>query len=251
MNSLPISLTLYTTTKGHFGYKDCAKDTVDHLSKIDEGCFSNKSAHIKVCDSQEGEDKCEDLKSFFESKQIDVSTTKGNWNRKNNNHAVEYFKDMETLMNQDSVHDNEFILFHEDDWIINTQKPLMYLLQEGIRLMKGNKDILCVRINADTNTDLSKTSKITKDIYIQNEDYTQYGPTITFQPTLMRTRDWYAAVRQINRNDLRFKSHCELLSGMFMKGLFATVSTPFAFFDPNTINATHIGSEEFAKENTK
>ena len=84
------------------------------------------------------------------------------WNRKNNNHAVEYFKDMETLMNQDSVHDNEFILFHEDDWIINTQKPLMYLLQEGIRLMKGNKDILCVRINADTNTDLSKASKITK-----------------------------------------------------------------------------------------
>ena len=249
MNSLPVSLTLYTTTKGHFGYKDCPKHTVDHISTIGEGCFSSKSVHIKVCDNKDGDEKFKDLDRYFKKKSFNVVSTKGSWNRKNNNHAIEYFKDMETLMNEDLVHDNEFIFFHEDDWIINTEKPLIYLLQEGIKYMRRNKDLICVRVNADINTDISKATKISNDIYLQNEDYTQFGPTITFQPTLMRTRDWYAAVRQINRNDLRFKSHCELLSGMFMKGLFATVNTPFAFYDPNVINATHIGSEEFAKEN--
>ena len=249
MKNLPISLTLYTTTKGHFGYKDCIKHTVNHLKNVADGCFTSEFAHIKTCEGEEGEKVRQEMTSFLEGRKINVLSTTKDWNRKRNNHAIEYFADMETIMNNNDVHQNRFIFFHEDDWIINTDKKLIQLLQDGIKLLNENKEILCVRVNADIDKDTSKATKIGNDIFLQNENYTRYGPTITFQPTLMRTRDWYAAVRAINRSELRLTQHCELLTGYFMKSLFSDSMTPFAFFDPNVINATHIGSEEFAKEN--
>jgi len=248
MRKLPISLTLYTTTKGHFGCKTNYQHTVKSLSnQISIKEFGSATAHIKI---SEGEmEGGLEMSEFLSKAGLNILSTEKNWNREGNNHAEGYFQDMMVMMNSESVHKNEFILFLEDDWIINTDK-LDFWLSEGVKCLKKNKDILCVRINDEINKDVSRATSINKYIYTQDSDYTIYGPTLTFQPTLMRTRDWYAAVRHINKDWEKVKNqHCELISGYYMHSLFSNSPTPFAFFDPEKINATHIGTEKFAKEN--
>jgi hypothetical protein len=250
---IPVSLTFYTTSKGHFGNRDCYRSTIERL--VEDGIlysFSERVAHIK--DSGEG---TEDIKRFLVDHGFEIKIRKGEWD--NHNHVSKnsdfpiagYYGDMFNLMSEQSVQNNEFIFFLEDDNIINNKKELTYFLKEGVNLLRKNKDILCIRINRtdiEGWDDISKATKITKDIYVQDEDYTKYGPTLTFQPTIMRTRDWFAAVRFINKNWDQFKdSHCEIVSGHVMRYLFSDASKPFAFFDPELISCEHIGTREFAK----
>lgn len=239
MKKFPISVTLYSTSKGHHN-QDTYAHTIKHLAaKLPLDSFGSLNVHIKVSEGhgEKAMGMIEDLhkSGFF------TYVTQGDWNREGNNHAEAYYKDMLTLMSQDTVHQNEYILFLEDDWLINCDN-LAFWLSEGIKCLKNNKDILCVRVNDEINQDVSKATTINKYIYVQNRDAGRWGPTLTFQPTLMRTRDWYCAVRQINRDwELIKNQHCELLSGFYMSRLFSNSPTPFAFFDPSKINATHIG----------
>jgi hypothetical protein len=244
---IPVSVCLFLTTKDRYAYRNFYRHTIDRLNQSIPLCnFGNLSAHIKISADNHISTFIE-MENWLESKGFDVFSTHKIWDKVGNQHAEGYYQDMNTLLAQDCVHSNPYMLLLEDDWLINCDNLDKYFA-EGIKLLRDNKDILCVRINDEMNKNASKAKKITRNIYTQTKDNTKFGETITFQPTLFRTRDWYAAVRLINKNWEQFKhQHCELVSGNVMKYLFSDKEEGcFAFFDPEKLNCTHIGTEEFA-----
>ena len=244
---LPISLCLYLTTKGHWGYKDCYKHTVKNIdSHIPLEDFGSLVAHVKVSSG----DNEKPFVDFLEQYGFKVLVTHEDWNRKENNHAEAYFKDMLTVMSDDLTHQNEFVIHQEDDFLWNCNKhDSVFFWIHAIGLLKNDKNLLAVRMNDEINQDVSKSKEIDHYTYRQNLNYTQWGPTLTFQPTIMRTRDWYFSVEMINKYWESLKGqHCELTSGLAMRN-FTSSRTPFYFFNPKMFNCQHIGSEEFAKKN--
>jgi len=246
---IPISVCLFTTTRPRWGFIDCYKHTIERLNQsIPLSDFGNLSAHIKISDDSHFE-KADEMEDWLSGRGFNVLRTHKNWDKVGDQHAEGYYGDMYTLMSTQAVQNQPYMLLLEDDWLINGEDLIGYF-KKGVELLKKNKDVLCVRVNDEINQDVSRATKIGANIYAQNKDYTKFGETLTFQPTILRVRDWYAAVRFINKNWHQLKgNHCELVSGSIMKYLFSDKEEGcFTFFDPAKLSAKHIGTEEFANE---
>ena len=257
---MSVGIVLYTSTKGHFGYRDCYKETVEHLQKQFPATFENtfyneihKLAHIKV--SPDETDLIQDMQTFLFAKDFQVLTTEKEWNHNNISHANGYYADMLKCFSNPQVLRQELVLFLEDDWLISTHyESMLSVINYAVAFMRQNPNKLCLRINRDT--DKVPDFKILKHaqesghllILEQGPKATPYGPTMTFQPTFVRPREWYHALRLINNRvakdpDLLEKYHCELISGDTMK-VFSDDPSPFCFFGQGLVDAEHIGEKE-------
>lgn len=241
---MSLSLNLFTSTKGHFGRKDIYLITVkDLLSRAN--IFYNKTAHIKR--SQNDDAVFDDMHRNLSELGFNVIWTFGEWSHNNPSHAYEYTKDIVKMFNDSNVNKCEYSCFWEDDWTLRVtngfRNSISRLLYEGIGILYENPELLSVRFNSQP---YEKDKVINKEGYLlQAENYTPWGPTFTFQPTIVRTRDMKIAYNLIARNWNHFKDiHIELASGIALKNL-TTSPTPFAFFDYDLVRAIHIGAPPF------
>lgn len=247
-----LAIILYTSTKGHFGYKNCYKHTVKRMQSVipffDE---YTKISHIKYSENEEKQ--LSEMKSFLNENGFEVICSKGDWSHGNNSHANGYYKDMLTALSTSAVHKYNYVLKIEDDWLLNFNNSYTQAVSKAISFLEEDLNALCVRINHDINDDLSKANeKVSGYIYQQGLNYTEYGPTFTFQPTIVKLKEWYHSVRLINKQidkdpSLLNKIHCEIISGQTLK-LFSDYKSPFFFFNPKIINAKHIGQEDEIKK---
>jgi hypothetical protein len=242
MNKL--ALCLFTSTKGHFGRKDIYKITIENLfSQIGFEFFHKRVAHIKRSD---GDDETfEEMLKFFNDYGFIVIYSFGQWSHNNNSHASEYTKDIITMFSNKHVNECDFNLWLEDDWLfkISSGNSLFHFFDSACESLRKDKDLLCLRFNSQ---DYDKDKVLQKDGYLlQAYNYTQYGPTFTFQPNITRTRDSYIAYKVIRDNQDKIGNmHIELQSGLGYKHL-SNSPTPFGFFDFNDVKSIHIGSPPF------
>lgn len=260
-----VGIVLYTSTKGHFGYRDCYKETVEHFEKqcpsSDNGLLVNqfynkfyKLAHIKMC-LEADEPIMREMEHWLINKDFRVISSQKEWNHNDASHANGYYADMLKCFSDPKILEQELVLFIEDDWLISTHWESMFsVVDYAVKFMRQNPNKLCLRINRDT--DKVPDFKILKYapesghllILEQGPKATPYGPTMTFQPTFVRPREWYHALRLINNRisedpDLLTKYHCELVSGDTMK-VFSDDPSPFCFFGQSLVDAEHIGEKE-------
>lgn len=235
-----IAFTFFITTRGHYGRKDIWRETIYHWYDVMPTFeMYPKFVHIKISD---GEEKLgEEIKDQLEEIDFKVLTTQKDWKHNDSSHAVGFYEDMLKLYSDTELHKYKYSILHEDDWLWKSSSNLSYLLNLGRRFLDENLDALCVRVNDERHKDKSKSFKASDKIYGQRVDYTPFGTTMTFQPTILRTLEWYHALRLINKNKEVLKQrHCELVSGDVMKN-FSDSKTPFYFFDPDVLSAEHIG----------
>lgn len=242
-----VALVLYTSTKGHFDYKECYQHTVKRLmGQLPLFSFFYKIAHIKV--SQGEEAFADEMECWLKVNGFKVLRTQGEWKHdcQNNSHAKEYYKDMYKTLSDKKLHDYPYVLCMEDDWLLSfTDSKGESYMRKAVDVLDSDFNKLCVRINNKAENDTSKATKISESIFMQNLDYTPYGPTYTFQPTIVRTKEWYHSVRLINNNlQILDTQHCELVSGNVLKN-FTDDQCPFLFFDPEEANAEHIGEQDW------
>jgi len=244
---LPLNLIFFTSTKGHFGHKDIYQHTLNHLKKqINLESFKNKVAHIKVSPSEQ--DIADEMSRFLREIGFDyVLMTTSDWSH-NGNHGEEYTKDIQKVLNFMSQNDmSEYSLWMEDDYIfdIKQDESLNFYFNWGINALKYNYDLLTVRFNLDI-PDESKIKKYDALLYLQKKDYTKYGVTNTFQPTIYRTKDlWWAYCVFLKNNWEKLKhTHIELRSGY---SLFPLTNSPmpFAEFHCDIVKSVHIGTEDY------
>lgn len=240
-----LAIVLYTTTKGHFGYKDCYKHTVERMLKeIPFFDSYRKVAHIKYS-KEDGENQLIEMETFLNKYGFNVLITKGDWSHNKNSHSQEYYKDMLKVFCSTEIRSKKYTFICEDDELLNFKGSFSKSVGAAISFLEKHRNALCVKVNRDIETDLSKATEVFDDlIYSQDNDYTPWGPTFTFQPTIVRSSEWMHSLRIINKNlHLLDRVHCELISGQVFKQ-FSDSTNPFLFFNPNKINTKHIGLEE-------
>lgn len=238
MNNLGI--VLFTTTKGHFGRKDLYKHGVQQW----DGKADQYYAHIKVTPGEES--IADEMEKYLASKGYFVERTHGKWSHNETSHSFEYTKDITKAFNSSFVHGATYSIFLEDDWVI--KGDIDFSLQEALSCLEDEKDTLAVRWNNEdeglSGLNGSYNYRCTT-LCRQLQDYTPYGPTFTFQPTLVRTRDIYQAYRLIGKHWEQMQHvHIELASGYGFKAL-SDSDTPFYFVHPDTACSVHIGEEPF------
>ena len=239
-----LTIVLYSSTKGHFGFKNSYQFTVDSLmGNLGDDFFSiAKYCNVK---REDGDNKVfSEMEDFLGKRGFVINQTFGDWSHNNNSHAKEYYKDMLNVFNKS--YQKEFTLVIEDDWLINFEDSIGFnhALEIGISFLKKNKNALCIRVNSEPDCRTNGATEIQNGIYRQDEDFTPFGSTFTFQPTIVRTRDWWHSLRIINNNlHLLDSVHCEILSGQVFKQ-FSDDKSPFYFFDPDLVWCEHIGEKE-------
>lgn len=184
-----MNLCFFTTTKGHFGRKDIYKITIENLfSKIQYHYFFDRIAHIKVSPGEE--EVANEMEEYLASKKFHVLKTIGEWRHNDNSHGYEYNKDIYTMFSNQMVGRDRFSLWLEDDWILNG-RDIERKFYDAQIFLNNKPDYLSVRVNADRYED-DKVFDNGK-FKVQKENYTNWGPTFTFQPTIVKTENIHYA----------------------------------------------------------
>ena len=247
-NPLNLNLIFFTSTKGHFGHKDIYKHTLNDLAtKIDPKLLDKKVAHIKISPGEE--DLAVEMRAFlYQWGFNEVLSTVADWSH-NANHGEEYTKDITKTLDFLSTYGAaEYTLWMEDDYVFQYKNSLFKLkdpFQMAINSLKDDLGNMVVRFNLDKPSP-NAIEKVNCCVNRQKENYTQWGPTVTFQPTIYRTKDlWWAYCIFIKNNWEKLKNvHIELRSGYSLFPL-TNKKEPFLEFDYDIARSVHIGVKNY------
>lgn len=240
MTPFPITLALYTSTKGHFK-KDTYRDTVNHiLNQIPANYWGNLHANVKW-EGNGDEDKRDEMASWLKSRGFKVTTPCKKWSHSDNSHSTAYLEDMELV--------SSFIktpyLFHlEDDFLIHCAKnSLEYWLSESLQILQENTQIVQVRI-ARWRNEVDRINRLKEKHGIDgraewlNDERFRHNDWSN-NPFIARTRDFHNAIRLVLNANL--PKHSEHGPAIAMK-LFSQEKMPFISFNPEMIRCLHQGT---------
>lgn len=238
MNSLPIVVTLYTSTKGHWGCKDLYLHTINHLNKeCPLSYFGTKLAHIKVTPGEES--VAEKMESELKSRGFSVFKTVAGWSR-GTEHQHGYLGDMRTVSMLQEFHSQPFMLLLEDDSpFVSHSQSLTDLLGQACQELGQDHELVSLRTLR--RGDLSSSPMIDA----QKDSRWFWSPHFNFQPAILRTRDWYHAHRMIETNWSQV-SHlqCELLLRLVFEQ-FSRRQTKHAVYWPDYAETFHLGTPDW------
>lgn len=243
MTPLPLTLCLYTSTKGHYGVFNRYQQTVtDLFNQVPASTFSMPMVHIKVSETPKpGEPSFKEMNQWLWERKVIPTATFADWSH-GESHQREYLKDM-TKLTRDA---GEFVLHLEDDFLLRAhQNDLIHYLCRAIVILT-DPDIVQVRIPRWANEReriLGLRAKHGIDgraVDGKNPDHflTNDWSNNVF---VARARDMQTALLLIERNPQSFPQHAEHGLGAAMKYLSRS-ATPLAVFDPSHVSAYHIGT---------
>lgn len=239
----PISLAVFTTTKGHFDFTNIYKTAIsDLLLQTGPHFFAEKVVHIKT---EVGHDTVKgEMVDFFRGQGFKVLMTEGQWKHYSQSHYIEHAKDIVTLMSDPTVQRNPYVFWLEDDFLLRTvDGDLLRAFQSAQKLLESDPNILNVRFlknKADTELlQASNLKDITGNIFFHNDVY-------SFNPNLVRSRDVWLMARLFERhffNNLHV--HIERAATEFLKNLPSRGESIFSAFELGYAKAVHIGEKTF------
>ena len=245
MSKLPLNLIVFCTTMGHGGRHTYKDGIINLYDKIDSNLFANKILHLKTRDGEEI--VADEIKEFCNSVDIRVIETRENIVYHAENHQVHsagYFKDIYKAYSDLDIRKQKYSFWLEDDELLQVSKiTLEDVFKKSIEFLDNNPDQLCVRLNRAEKFQDDDSDYLVEDenIFTQAINYTQYGPTFTFQPNVSRTSEIFLAWKTAQKYlDKLGSYHCELVSGEILKKM-SNSNTPFSFFNPSKAYSKHIG----------
>lgn len=248
----PISLALFTTTKGHFDFTNIYKSTINDLFyQVGQDLFADRIVHIK---RGEGEDNhvYEEMVRFFKLFDFKILTTVGKWKHYDQSHYNEHVRDIITLMSDATVQKNKYVLWLEDDFLLRTKDDnVLGAFKDASDVLDSDPNILSVRFLKNlVDTDEMQMQRLQYErqfndkIFLHNDVY-------TFDPNLIRSRDAWTIARGFERFGLRM--HIERqATEMLRQNVPSRKTAIFSAFNLNYAKAFHIGDETFfeGKEKT-
>lgn len=237
---IPITVLLFTTSKGHWNRTDIYKNTVNSLfSQIPVENWGGLIASLKMNDGQD--DVGNEIGNWLVNNKFTLVPGYGKWAHGQDSHQVEFLNDIARVNN---FIETPYILFEEDDWIIKPyEKDLEYWISRAIKTLEENPGIMQVRIPRFTNefdriNGLKQKHGInTRAVKLNNELFV--SGDYSNNPYIARTRDLRAALTILNLSQL--PKHSEHGLGRALS-LLGWSELPFAFFDPLKIRAGHCGT---------
>lgn len=211
--NIPISLVFFTSTKGHHGFKEMYKDTLNHLDKqIPLASFSVKIAHIKITPGEEKEATL--MADDMAKRGFKILATVAEWSR-GQIHQTEYLKDQIFVGKDPSIYTNPHVLFLEDDSpFISHKISLEACLHEMVKKVESSPDILSFRF-------IRRADFAGGVPHLKDEDNYFWSPYFDFQPSIIRSRDFHLITKLIEDN---FDKVQNIQSEMLWRILFAPFS---------------------------
>lgn len=233
---LPISLMFMTSTKGHFGHKEVYLSTLNHLDRqIPLSYFRVKVAHIKITPGEEV--FAQEMRKKLETFGFEVMERVAAWSR-GQSHQQEYMKDLIKVSKNEKLYRNNFVLWLEDDSTMYSEKDsLERILTRMVLFLENRQDTASARF-------LRKGDFSTSPILKEEGDFF-WSPHFNFQPSILRSRDFYLGCKAIEDN---FNNILNIQSEM----LWRLVLAPFSrselkhiVWHPDYAETHHLGSPEY------
>lgn len=245
MNSIPIALLFFTSTKGHFGFKRIYRDTLEHLNKnILIKDFQCRVAHVKVSDSPEDEILAKQMEQELREYGFDeVILVKSDWSR-GIVHQNEYMRDVIRVSKVNKIYDCPHVLWLEDDSpFVCHKESLLSCLHRMTKIVDSSPDIISARF-------LRRGDFCTSPTLIEEgEDRYFWSPHFNFQPLIMRSRDFYLASKVIEDNfDKVSNIQCEMLWRLVLNPFSRSEKKHLVWY-PDYGETFHIGIQDY--ENAK
>lgn len=236
MNKLPISLCLFTSTKGHFSYATY-QDTLNHLSRqIPLLQFGALYAHIKVTPSQESIG--DEIKNNLTERGFIVEKTVGDWVR-GISHGQHYLLDQKKASRSKILHSQPFCLILEDDSTLSPIKNnLEYYVSQMIGFLENDMDIVSTRLIRKNDWDGGVP-------VLEKRDTHWFSENFDMQPSILRTRDFFLAHNAIEDNwDKLSHLQCELVLRLALDTLSRS-SLRHMVWLPEEIHSVHLGVPDY------
>ena len=235
MPRLPISLGVFTSTKGHFGRKTDWRFTLDHWDKqLPLAGFGERICHLKTTpgDEQLAADMTTDLKA----RGFHVIETVGNWQR-GLSHGAAYLGDMVTVSKDPRVYTQPYFLLLEDDApVVCHGCSLEDLLLRSCDLLAANHELVTVRTirKGDYDGGVPVLGEA-------EEGRAFFSPNTDFQPLIMRSLDFYRLGLVLEANPQACSQiQCEQLWAVILRQ-FSRSSARHLVWKPSWAEAAHIG----------
>lgn len=239
MTNLPLTLALFTSTRGHFG-RDTYQGTVNDLLRQLPTGWGGLHANVKWEPGLESEVKRDSMSSWLGHRGFHVTTPCKQWKHHDDSHQLGYLEDIALVMENVTT---PYYLHMEDDFFLRANVgPLEQHLADAIQLLEDNPSLVQVRFARWANEyERLKGLKakhgidahaVEKDGSIAHSDWSN-------NPFIARTRDVRAAIRFLFATNL--PRHSEHGLGAMMK-LLGHPEQPFYTPSPHEIRCRHMGT---------
>lgn len=237
MRQLPITLCLFTSTKGHFGHKNVYKAALAHLDRqIPLSLFGGLVAHIKVSPSEEQIGA--DMEQYLKGLNFLVLKTVADWSR-GQSHQAAYMADVVTLSKEASVYKQPFVLWFEDDQTITPHvTSAEQLLLQSCDMLDRDNELVSARLLRAGDLPSSPITDKGTDSYF-------YSPHVNFQPMLLRSRDFYLASMIVERSpEYAAQVQCEMFWRLILANFSRSEKKHIVYY-PSFAETIHLGTPEY------
>lgn len=241
MIKIPITFTLMTTTKGHFGVKTRYLETLNSFgAALPFSQYEGLLAHIKESPGEVS--ITAEMMSHIQEKGFKVKVSEGVWSHGDQTHQSQYLND---LMIVSDLVKTPYVLIAEDDWLLKIDDgQFIDYLQRGISWMEEDPFLVQVRIPRWANEQdricnllkkhgLNRWAHSVDQYHFRHDDFSA-------NPSIYRTRDLRTAIMLTLKTNL--PKHVEHGLGDALKFVSGCAAVQFACFNPSKIHICHVGA---------
>lgn len=236
MIKLPISLCLFTSTKGHYGSSTYGA-TLRHLNRqIPLSSFGALYAHVKVGtqDALHGEG----IENDLSVQGFHVDKTVGDWQR-GTSHQQGYLADQNRASQSLILQSQPYMLLVEDDSVMISHKgDLLARLGEMVDLLQRDPNLVSTRFvrRADFDGGLP---------ILKQERDAFFSPNYDLQPSILRSRDFMLAHKLIEANWAQLGHlQCELVLRIALDTLSRSEHRHLVWM-PDVAETIHLGVPDY------
>lgn len=235
MTNLPISICLFTSTKGHFGHSTYL-DTLRHLDRqIPLSQFGKRYAHIKVSSDQRDEGVAMELALMDRGFAVDA--TVGDWSR-GMSHQNAYLLDQRKASQSRVLQSQPFMLLLEDDSVMECHT---YSLADCLsRMVTALEEPLIMSTRFIRRCDWDGGVPV-----LDKTETTFFSPHFDFQPAVIRSRDYLIANKVIEDNWESLKHlQCEMVMRMALDTMSRAPLRHLVWL-PHVAESIHLGVPDY------
>lgn len=234
---IPVTIALFTTTKGHFDKTTFYQDTISQLNKlIPLNLFTGRVVHIKREIGEIHDKVYEEMLSFFTGLDFKILSTYGSWKHYDGSHYDEHAKDICTLMSSKEAQSSSYVLWIEDDVLVECV-DFQKALSVATSFLEENPSIMNFAIRDILDNGLLQNERQVSDLVRVFGD----GANFSFRCSLFRARDVFA-LSAFYKNSFKFgkSPHIEAFAAQILSFLSCN-NQCLAFFNRDFCSHKHIG----------
>lgn len=236
---LPITLALFTSTKGHFGCRDLYKATLTHWDRqIPLGLFGARVAHVKVTPGDE--EIAAEMMADLTARGFRVLQTVADWHR-GLSHGASYLSDMVTVSKERATYTQPYFLLVEDDSpVVVHDGNLEDLLLKSCAMLETDHEMVTARVMRR-----GDDRGPTVDLGLIDERFF-WSVDTNFQPLVMRSLDYYRLCIALETNpDACARVQCERLWRLILDS-FSRSPYKHLVWEIDHAETVHLGTQDYA-----